>query len=196
VFSSPALEEAFANPYSATSLQDIQTIPVRGFLTRQTFLSRVVYSCTFEEDRQPSCPHRPRQAPAYDEDLDKTGHTTRPSSKKPLAHATRFLPDEDELLIELKEKRSLPWSRIVKHFPGRTKGSLQVRYSTRLKDRGTGSLGRDRSGRVTCPAAAAAAPQEACGQLLRSRMPRESVDSVSLTRQPRVRRAIDRYSPA
>ncbi|KAJ6136033.1 hypothetical protein N7512_001193 [Penicillium capsulatum] len=114
VFSSPAPEEAFANPYPATTLQDMQTIPVRGFLTRQTFLSRVVYSYTFEEDRQPSCPHRPTptKAPAHDENLDETGHPTLPSSKKPSAHATRFLPDEDELLIELKEKRSLPWSRI------------------------------------------------------------------------------------
>jgi hypothetical protein len=50
------------------------------------------------------------------------------------AHASRFLPAEDELLIELKEKQSLPWNRIVKHFPGRTKGALQVRYSTKLKD--------------------------------------------------------------
>lgn len=198
-FSSPAPEEAFANPYPATTLQDMQTIPVRGFLTRQTFLSRVVYSCTFEEDRQPSCPHgpTPTKAPAHDENLDETGHPTLPSSKKPSAHATRFLPDEDELLIELKEKRCLPWSRIVKHFPGRTKGSLQVRYSTRLKDRGTGCLGRGRSGRVTCSAAASAAPQEACGLLSRSQMARrKGADSISPTRQHRFRCAIDRYSSA
>ncbi|KAF3398260.1 hypothetical protein F1880_005619 [Penicillium rolfsii] len=158
VFSSPALEEEIANPRPGTSLQDIQTIPIRGFLTRQTFLSRVIYSCTFEEDRQPSCPHGPtKAAPAYEESLDKTVHTTQPSNKKPSVRATRFLPDEDELLIELKEKRSLPWNRIVKHFPGRTKGALQVRYSTKLKDRGTGSLRRGRSGRVKCPAAAAVA---------------------------------------
>ncbi|EPS29035.1 hypothetical protein PDE_03981 [Penicillium oxalicum 114-2] len=157
VFSSPGPEEGIANPCPATTLQDIQTIPVRGFLTRQIFLSRVIYSCTFEEDRQHFCPHGPTKAPECDESLDKTGHTKRPSNKKPSAHASRFLPAEDELLIELKEKRSLPWNRIVKHFPGRTKGALQVRYSTKLKDRGTGSPRRGRSGRVTCPAATAAA---------------------------------------
>ncbi|KAJ5111688.1 hypothetical protein NUU61_001318 [Penicillium alfredii] len=114
VFSSLAPEEAFANQYSATSLQDMQTIPVRGFLTRQTFLSRVVYSRTFEEDRQPSCPYRPTPTNSRlnHENLDKTGQPKRPSHKKPSAHATRFQPDEDELLIELKEKRSLPWPRI------------------------------------------------------------------------------------
>ncbi|KAJ5123990.1 uncharacterized protein N7515_007815 [Penicillium bovifimosum] len=155
VLSSPAPEKEIANPCSGTSLQDIQTIPIRGFLTRQTFLSRVIYSCTFEEDRQLSCPHERTKAPAYEESLDRAGHTTQPSNKKPSAHATRFLPAEDELLIELKEKRSLPWNRIVKHFPGRTKGALQVHYSTKLKDRGTRSLRRGRSGRVTCPATAA-----------------------------------------
>ncbi|CAG7936660.1 unnamed protein product [Penicillium nalgiovense] len=135
VFSSPGPEEEIASPCPATNLQDIQTIPVRGFLTRQTFLSRVIYSCTFQEDRQASCPHGPTKGPAYDKNLDNTRHATQSSSKKQPARATRFLPDEDDRLIELKEQRGLPWSRIVKHFPGRTKGSLQVRYSTRLKDR-------------------------------------------------------------
>ena len=157
VFSSLASEEEVANPCPGTGLQDMQTIPVRGFLTRQMFLSRVIYSCTFEEDRQPSCPHGPTKAPTCEESLDKTGHTMQPSNKKTSVHAARFMPDEDELLIELKEKRSLPWNRIVKHFPGRTKGALQVRYSTKLKGRRTGSFRRGRSGRVTCSAAAAVA---------------------------------------
>ncbi|KAJ6047038.1 hypothetical protein N7499_002993 [Penicillium canescens] len=157
VLSSPAPEVEIANPGPGTSLQDIQTIPIRGFLTRQMFLSRVIYSCTFEEDRQLSCPHEPTKAPAYEESLDRAGHTPQPSNKNPSAHATRFLPAEDELLIELKEKRSLPWDRIMKHFPGRTRGALQVRYSTKLKDRGTRNVRRGRSGKVTCPATAAVA---------------------------------------
>ncbi|KAI3139155.1 hypothetical protein CBS147326_2833 [Penicillium roqueforti] len=200
VFSPPAqLEDTFANPLSATSLQDMETVPIRGFLTRQTFLSRVIYSCTFEEDKQPSCPHRPTKAPAYGENLHQTGRTTQLSSKKPSAHATRFLPDEDELLVELKERHCLPWSRIAKHFPGRTKNSLQVRYCTRLKDRGTGSVGRDRSGKIKY--AAAAAHQEACGRHPRSRTAgSKSVDADLTSRQrcgpPRARRAVNRYSPA
>jgi hypothetical protein len=140
LFSSPAPEEEIANPCPGTSLQNIQTIPIRGFLTRETFLSGVIYSCTFEEDRRSSCSHGPTKGPAREESSEKSGRTTQPNNKKPSARATRFLPDEDELLIKLKEKRSLPWNRIVKHFPGRTKGALQVRYSTKLKDRGTGSL--------------------------------------------------------
>ncbi|KAF3399819.1 hypothetical protein F1880_008348 [Penicillium rolfsii] len=144
VFSSPAPEEEISNPRPGTNLQDVQTISIRGFLTRQTFLLRIIYSCTFEEDRQPSCPNGPPKALACEESLDKTRRTTKPSNRKPSAYATRFLPDEDELLIELKEKQSLPWNRIAKHFPGRSKGALQVHYSTKLKNRGTRSLGRGR----------------------------------------------------
>ncbi|CDM27846.1 Homeodomain-like [Penicillium roqueforti FM164] len=97
-----------------------------------------------------------------------TVHLAAGKRKKQPARATRFLPDEDERLIELKEKRGLPWSRIVKHFPGRTKGSLQVRYSTRLKDRGTGSPRQGRNRRVTYPTAVAVTPQETSGLLPRS----------------------------
>jgi hypothetical protein len=153
---SPSPEKEIANPCPGTSLQDIQTIPIRGFLTRQTILSRVIYSCTFEEDRRHSCVHEPTKNPECEESLDKERRTTRPSNKKPSANASCFLP-EDELLIELKEKRGLPWSQIAKQFPGRTKGSLQVRYSTRLKDRGSGSPRRGRSGKITCHAAATVA---------------------------------------
>jgi hypothetical protein len=74
--------------------------------------------------------------------LDKAGCTTRPSSKKSSANASRSLP-EDELLIEMKEKRGLPRSEIAKNFPGKTKVSLQVRYRTKPTDRGTWGLRRD-----------------------------------------------------
>jgi hypothetical protein len=51
-----------------------------------------------------------------------------PISRKLLAHAvgkdTRYSPEEDELLEELNGRDNLPWKEIVKHFPGRAKGSL------------------------------------------------------------------------
>ncbi|KAJ5111871.1 hypothetical protein NUU61_001501 [Penicillium alfredii] len=193
-------QELFANPCPVTSLQDIETIPVRVFLTRQTFLSKVVYSCTFEEDRQP-CSHGTSKAPSYSENMGQNGHTEQLSNRRSSARTTRFLPVEDELLVELKERRCLPWNRIVKHFPERTKNSLQVRYSTRLKDRGTESLKRDRSGRIKPAATAAAAHQEACGQHSISRTASSrSVDADLPTRQrygpSRARRAVDRFSPA
>lgn len=47
----------------------------------------------------------------------------------------RFSAKEDKLLVQLKEKQCLSWDEIVEQFPERSKGSLQVHYSTKLKSR-------------------------------------------------------------
>jgi hypothetical protein len=46
-----------------------------------------------------------------------------------------FTPGEDAKLVDLKENQGLPWKDIVRHFPGRSSGSLQVHYCTKLKNR-------------------------------------------------------------
>jgi hypothetical protein len=51
------------------------------------------------------------------------------------AKSNEYSREEDELIVRLKEVEKLPWSRIAEHFPGRTKGTLQVRYYTTLKDK-------------------------------------------------------------
>jgi hypothetical protein len=38
-------------------------------------------------------------------------------------------------LIQLKEDEKLPWDKIAEFFPERTKGTLQVHYCTKLKNR-------------------------------------------------------------
>jgi hypothetical protein len=53
---------------------------------------------------------------------------------RPGRHST-YSEDDDELLIRLKEKDKLPWDKIAEHFPERTKGTLQVHYCTKLKNR-------------------------------------------------------------
>lgn len=60
-----------------------------------------------------------------------------PSRKNPRLknQPARILSKDDELLIELKEERGLTWKQSRKYFPKRSVGSLQVRYSTRLKSR-------------------------------------------------------------
>lgn len=50
-------------------------------------------------------------------------------------HGTPYSAEEDALLVELKEVRDVPWDQMEQHFNGRTRGSLQVRYSTKLKNR-------------------------------------------------------------
>jgi hypothetical protein len=45
----------------------------------------------------------------------------------------RFLSKDDVLLVELKETKNLTWKQIADFFPGRSSGTLQVRYCTKLK---------------------------------------------------------------
>ncbi|KAH6664047.1 serine/threonine-protein kinase [Halenospora varia] len=47
---------------------------------------------------------------------------------------SRFSSEDDELLLQLKGE-GLSWDEISDRFPGRSKGTLQVHYSTKLKPR-------------------------------------------------------------
>ena len=44
----------------------------------------------------------------------------------------RFTSKDDALIVDLKETKNLTWRRIADFFPGRSSGTLQVRYCTKL----------------------------------------------------------------
>jgi hypothetical protein len=50
------------------------------------------------------------------------------------ARNSRLSPEEDALLLQLK-REGLSWDEISDRFPERSKGTLQVHYSTKLKHR-------------------------------------------------------------
>lgn len=56
---------------------------------------------------------------------------------EPRAPKLKFTASEDALLVDLKENRNLTWKQIADFFPGRTSGTLQVRYCTKLKAKTT-----------------------------------------------------------
>ena len=61
-------------------------------------------------------------------------------------HGVPYSPDEDALLKKLKEVDMLSWDEMLPFFQGRTHGSLQVRYSSKLKGRSNeANLNQDRS---------------------------------------------------
>ncbi|EDN03896.1 predicted protein [Histoplasma mississippiense (nom. inval.)] len=101
-------------------------IPVSGFLSSHLSGSKVCYTITFYHQDA----GRPLSV--------KANGLSRPSRKKqqPVATGMRvpFASEDDALLKELKEEGK-PWDEIAKRFPGRSKATLQVRYSTKLKDR-------------------------------------------------------------
>ncbi|KAJ5523301.1 hypothetical protein N7513_012845 [Penicillium frequentans] len=56
-----------------------------------------------------------------------------PPAPRPSGPKLKFTPREDSLLVELKEDKNLAWRQVADFFPGRTSGTLQVRYCTKLK---------------------------------------------------------------
>jgi WD40 repeat protein len=50
-------------------------------------------------------------------------------------HGTPYSTEEDNLLAHLKEMLGIAWEDMPKYFSGRTQGSLQVRYSSKIKNR-------------------------------------------------------------
>jgi hypothetical protein len=56
---------------------------------------------------------------------------------RPRGPKLKFTPQDDQLLIELKENKNLTWKQIADFFPGRASGTLQVRYCTKLKAKDT-----------------------------------------------------------
>jgi hypothetical protein len=60
-----------------------------------------------------------------------------PPAQRPRGPKLKFTPEDDQLLVDLKEKKNLTWKQIADFFPGRSSGTLQVRYCTKLKAKAT-----------------------------------------------------------
>ena len=175
-----------------TSMHDVETISVRGFLTRQVLLSKVVYSVTFEEQREHNCYNGPNRTSADLEDRSTHSHARakRGSAKRSQRGILNSvsLSKDDQLLIKLKEQRQLRWSEIAEHFPGRSMGSLQVRYCTKLKNLGSTAHDSDLN---TNSKDATRAPRQSLQRYT-------NAGALSRARygSSRVRRTVDRYSPS
>ena len=58
-------------------------------------------------------------------------------ASRPKGPKLKFTREDDALLVELKETKNLTWKQIADFFPGRSSGTLQVRYCTKLKAKTT-----------------------------------------------------------
>lgn len=56
---------------------------------------------------------------------------------RPKGPKLKFTREDDTLLVRLKETKNLTWKQIAEFFPGRSAGTLQVRYCTKLKAKTT-----------------------------------------------------------
>ncbi|EEH17296.1 hypothetical protein PABG_07457 [Paracoccidioides brasiliensis Pb03] len=114
------------SPDDAVTNRSGDDIPVSGFLSSSVAGSRVCYTITFCHEETG------RLLSATANDLSSPGREGRPSVAT--GRRAPFTSEDDALLKELKEDGE-PWDGITKRFPGRSKATLQVRYSTKLKHR-------------------------------------------------------------
>ncbi|KAI3567968.1 hypothetical protein IWW34DRAFT_641362, partial [Fusarium oxysporum f. sp. albedinis] len=56
---------------------------------------------------------------------------------RPRRTKKKYTPEEEKLLIKLKEEQKLAWNQIRGFFRGRSLGSLKVKHCTMPKDKST-----------------------------------------------------------
>ncbi|KFX94986.1 hypothetical protein O988_06051, partial [Pseudogymnoascus sp. VKM F-3808] len=79
------------------------------------------------------CAHAKRSPPAVQKQRKRPPMREQIMSRP--GRQSTYSAADNELLIQLKEDDKLPWHKIAEHFPDRTKGTLQVHYCTKLKNR-------------------------------------------------------------
>jgi hypothetical protein len=140
--STPSLGVSYraAAATSCESIQESEEIPIRGYLTLKTIQSKVVYCLTFSQESLPE-PSRTLRKQGSTRGVSR-GSDIRDSNRLPVqaravsrpARNSRFSAKEDDLLMQQKGE-GLSWDEISMLFPERSKGTLQVHYSTKLKHR-------------------------------------------------------------
>ena len=124
---------------SSVNMQESEEIPIRGYLTLKTIESKVVYSLTFSQEflQEPGgTSQRQGILKSVSSSRDRRDSGPLPAQERDInrhVRNSRFSSEDDTLLQQLKGK-GLSWDEISDHFPGRSKGTLQVHYSTKLKD--------------------------------------------------------------
>ncbi|KAL7270790.1 hypothetical protein RUND412_006490 [Rhizina undulata] len=58
-------------------------------------------------------------------------------ARRPRIPKLKFTQQDDQRLVDLKENKAMTWKQIAEYFPGRSSGTLQVRYCTKLKAKTT-----------------------------------------------------------
>ena len=123
---------------SLGSIQESEEISICGYLTLKIIASKVMYCLTFSQDLLPE-PRGTSQRQGITRSVSSSSDR-RDSERLPVqeravsipARKVKFSREDDKLLLQLKED-GLSWDEISDHFPERSKGTLQVHYSTKLR---------------------------------------------------------------
>ena len=121
---------------SSISIQESEEIPIHGYLTLKTFESKLQYCLTFSQECLSELGGT-SQRERIPKSVVLNSRDKRNSERVPMQERAtsiknaRFSSLEDDLLLTLKGE-GLSWDEISDYFPNRSKGTLQVRYCTKL----------------------------------------------------------------
>jgi hypothetical protein len=104
-----------------------EEIPVSGVLTLKEVDGRILYSLRFSQNLLP-------HVLSQNHDMRCSASPSVQGRRRVGRGKYSFTEKDDDKIKRLKEGGS-SWDEIAGQFPGSTKGSLQVRYSTKLKYR-------------------------------------------------------------
>ena len=117
----------------STATPQSEEIPISGFLTLKTFKSKVIYCLSFSQELSPQLGGTSVSRSGDRRDSEQSPLQEQATSTH--VRHSKFSPQDDKLLRRLKEDECLSWDEIAEQFPERSKGTLQVHYSTKLKRR-------------------------------------------------------------
>ncbi|KAK1973270.1 hypothetical protein LZ30DRAFT_38650 [Colletotrichum cereale] len=131
---SASVEEQSADHVLATFDEfPLRSTPLNNFVLKRTVVG---HTTTFTIEWQQVNTHHRCQAPPEVVQPSSLSLLEPDLAQFPTGHRRAFSKDEDELLRNLKQKKTLSWKEIHRDFsvkfPGRSIGTLQVRYSTKL----------------------------------------------------------------
>ena len=132
-YAAGAVSASGRNPVLSDVSPENQNIPGRAILTVQSGGLKPAYFFTFMPEPIPkSSPPGPYRRRA-DRDQSMSAGSSATISGKPRPYTS----DENARLVRLKEREGMSWAEIAEYFPGRNSSSLQVHYSTKLRQKAT-----------------------------------------------------------
>jgi hypothetical protein len=114
-----------------------EEISVSGVLTLKEVDGRMQYNLTFSQDLLPRfLGQKQSERSNASRSTCSNGSTSSLVERRGVGRRGRyrFKKEDDEKIIQMREKGK-SWDEIAEEISGSTKGSIQVRYSTKLKDR-------------------------------------------------------------
>ena len=121
---------------TSSSTQESEEMPIHGYFTLKTVASKIVYCLTFSQELLPRPPHqKQRQDSTPDLENPQSVALNSGMCRAPLQRQTVRHPwtREEDAKLGMMKKKGHSWEEIHAALPHRSKGTLQVRYSTKLR---------------------------------------------------------------